>query len=235
MADHAVCFGCTDCRSEALSEDAGLNDLLCIIKKGKLLRYCVINTVLKLLSAIILLICLQAPAHAARWNPDAVPNDVTSFLLGFVGGIAIHELGHVTVATAKGYKTHNDGLSLVYSPEFSSHRDRLRISTAGFQTQWLTTETAFYYRAKAPDLTLGLITSHLAITAAYLAVLKNHPRSDTFGASQASGLSTDQIILIATVPALLDGWRLFDSEVPSWVAPLSIAYKAGCLTAIWTY
>ena len=203
--------------------------------KENYLRNGGINMILKLSLAILLLISLQAQANAAEWNPDAIPNNMTSFLLGFVGGIAIHELGHATVATAEGYKTHNDGLSLVYSPEFSSHRDRLRISTAGFQTQWLTTEAAFHYRAKAPDFTLGLITSHLAITAAYITVLKNHPQSDTVGASKSSGLSTDQIILIATVPAILDGWRLFDKEVPSWVAPLSIAYKAGCLTAIWTY
>lgn len=182
-----------------------------------------------------MLMYLQTPARAAGWNPDAVPNNVTSFLLGFAGGIAIHEIGHLAAASVEGYTVHNDGLSLVYSPSFSSRQDRLRVSSAGFQAQWLASETAFYYRAKAPDLAIGVITSHLAITAAYLTVLNKHPQGDIVSASQASRLSTGQILLIASVPALLDGWRLFGTDVPAWVAPLSIGYKSGCLAAIWTY
>lgn len=199
------------------------------------MRYSATVIIRQTVITFLLLICLQTPLLAAGWNPDAVPDNMAGFLLGFAGGIALHEIGHLAVASAEGYSVHNDGLSLVYSPSFASRRDRLRVSTAGFQTQWLATEAAFYYRAKAPDLTLGVITSHLAITAAYLAVLKNHPQGDTFGASQASGLSTDQLLLIVAVPAILDGWRLFRTDVPSWVAPLSIGYKGGCLTAVWTY
>jgi hypothetical protein len=184
---------------------------------------------------ILLVLTLQTTAFASGWNQDALPKSVPTFLLGFAGGIALHEMGHLAVASAEGYRVGNSGLSLVYSPAFRSNPDRLRVSTAGFQAQWLTTEAAFHYRAAAPDLTAGLISAHLAITAAYLAVLKNHPRGDTVGASRASHLSTDQLILIVTLPALLDGWRLLGTDVPAWVAPLSIGYKAGCLTAVWTY
>lgn len=184
---------------------------------------------------ILLILLLQASAAAADWNPDVLPKSMPAFLLGFAGGIALHEAGHLAVASSRGYQVHTEGVSLVYSPDFASRRDQLRISTAGFQAQWLASEAAFHYRAKAPDLTAGIITSHLAITAAYLTVLKDHPKGDLVGASHASGLTTGQLILIATIPAVLDGWRLFGTDVPAWVAPLSMSYKGGCLAAAWTY
>lgn len=188
-----------------------------------------------LLAAILLLFCTRIPARAGGWNPDVVPASMPTFLAGFVGGIALHELGHAAVASSKGYSIHNSGLSIVYSPNFATRADRLQVSSAGFQAQWLTAESAFYYRSKAPDLTAGLISAHLAISAAYLVALRNHPLGDTVSASRASGISTDQLVLMAAVPALLDGWRLLGTDVPAWVAPLSIGFKGGCMTAIWTY
>lgn len=193
------------------------------------------TAVIRLSLVTILLLCTQKPLLATEWNPDAIPKNLPSFLLGFAGGIAIHEMGHMAVASAEGDRVGYDGLSLVYSPQFASRSDWLRVSTAGFQAQWLATEAAFYYREKAPDLAIGVISSHIAITAAYLTFLKNNPQGDTVGASRASGLSTNQLILAAAVPALLDGWRLFGTDIPAWVAPLSIGFKGGCMTAIWAY
>lgn len=187
------------------------------------------------LIAFLLLLCLQTSASAAGFNQDVIPKSYSSFLLGLVGGIALHELGHVAVASAEGYRIRHDGLSITYSPPFASRSDRLRVSTAGLQTQWVTTEAAFHYREKAPDFTTGLIAAHLGITAAYLTVLKNNREGDVLSASRASGLSTDRILLLAMVPALLDGWRLLGTDIPSWVAPVSIGFKAGCMTAIWIY
>jgi hypothetical protein len=199
------------------------------------LRYHVTGSIRNLLITLFVLITLQNTVCAADWNPNAIPKNVPGFLLGFIGGIALHETGHLVVATSKGYTVSNDGLSLVYSPQFASRADRLRIGSAGFQAQWLASEAAFYYREKAPDLTGGVIVGHLAITAAYLTVLKNHRRGDVVGIAEASGLSTDQTLLIVLVPALLDGWRLLGTDLPAWVAPLSIGVKGACLTAVWTY
>ena len=53
--------------------------------------------------------------------------------------------------------------------------------------------------------------------------------------SAASGLSNDQLAALAAIPAALDAWRLFGSEVPNWVPAISLGSKTIGLTVIWTY
>lgn len=181
------------------------------------------------------------PAGAAGWSPTTLRQDWAPFLLGLAGGIAAHELGHVVVARARGYHLDHDGLSITYPEADFSRSGRLQTASAGLQVQWLATEAVFaHQQLRSPDqppgpLAAGLVSAHLAISAAYLTVLRNHAQGDVIGMAEATGLSTDQLVLLALVPALLDGWRLFGDQVPSWVPALSIGFKGAALTAIWTY
>ncbi|HJV33999.1 hypothetical protein [Geomonas sp.] len=184
---------------------------------------------------LCLLLCLPSPAFAGEDHISPVPNNYWSFMAGALSGIALHELGHVVVATTEGYDIHHDGPSITYSPPFRSKSDRLHVSTAGFQSQWLVTEGAFYLRDKAPDFTGGLIAAHLGITAVYLFGLKNNSQSDITSASIATGLSRTSVMLLALPPAILDGWRFLGNDPPSWLAPVSIGYKAGMITGIWVF
>lgn len=189
-------------------------------------------------------ICLllgAVPAHSAGWSPSTLRQDWASFLLGLAGGIAAHELGHVVVAKARGYHLDHDGLSITYPAADFSRSGQLQTASAGLQTQWLVTETVFARQQlldpESPPgpVAAGLVCAHLAISAAYLTVLKDHDRGDVVGMSEATKLSNDRLALLALVPALLDGWRLFGDQVPAWIPALSIGFKGAALTAIWTY
>lgn len=181
------------------------------------------------------------PVCAAPWNYQTSKNHTPSFLLGFFSGYMIHELGHVAVAKSKGYSVELDGPSLVYPDLERGTSDHLRVASAGFQAQWLVSELALRYREsqalskRGDQFNAGLVVSHLAISAAYLTALKNHELGDTVGVSQASGLSRDELALLAAVPALLDAWRLFGDDPPKWVPALSAGSKGIGLVAIWTY
>lgn len=196
------------------------------------------------LIGLMLVACLllgALPAHSAGWSPATLRQDWAPFLLGLAGGIAAHELGHVVVAKARGYHLDHDGLSITYPEAEFSRSGHLQTASAGLQVQWLITETVFAHQhLRNPDqppgpFAAGLVSAHLAISAAYLTVLKNHAQGDVIGMAEATGLSTDQLVMLALVPALLDGWRLFGDQVPAWVPALSIGFKGAALTAIWTY
>lgn len=191
---------------------------------------------------LVLSLCWGAvPAGAAGWSPTTLRQDWAPFLLGLAGGIAAHELGHVVVAKARGYHLDHEGLSITYPEADFSRSGQLQTASAGLQVQWLVTEAVFaHQQLRNPDqppgpLAAGLVSAHLAISAAYLTVLKNHAQGDVVGMAEATDLSTDQLVLLALVPALLDGWRLFGDQVPPWVPALSIGFKGAALTAIWTY
>ncbi|HKJ04613.1 MAG TPA: hypothetical protein VJ974_03365 [Geopsychrobacteraceae bacterium] len=65
--------------------------------------------------------------------------------------------------------------------------------------------------------------------------LKGHEKGDIMGASDATGFSTDELTLLAAIPALLDTRHLFGSDPPAWVPALSAGSKGVGLTAIWIY
>ena len=196
---------------------------------------------MKLLLTVLALFALLTPTPAEAWSLRQVGDKTGAFLLGFAGGYLAHEAGHVIVATAKGYDVDLDGPTIIYPDAQMSDTDRLQIASAGFQAQWLTTETAFLYRSKkalsptSDNFTAGLICSHLAITTAYLTVLRDNKEGDTYGMSEATDLSTGQIAALLAVPAILDTWRLFGDDVPKWVPALSVGAKGAGLIAIWTY
>ena len=117
----------------------------------------------------------------------------------------------------------------------------VRISSAGFQAQWLASELAFHQRAK-PDLSIsadnfsaGVIAAHIAISAAYLTVLMHHEDGDIEGLAKGTGISEQQLALTLAIPAVLDSWRLFGEDPPAWIPLVSAGTKALAFTWIWTF
>ena len=193
------------------------------------------------LGSILIVLLFCPTSHAASWGFSDLRNSSHSFLLGFMTGYTAHELGHVLVAKAKGYRVELDGASLVYPGLEEGTADQLQIATAGFQTQWLVAEAALRYRENSRfsdhgnNFSAGLVVFHLASTAAYMTFLKNHDQGDAVGAAKATGLSTDQVALLAAIPAVLDGWRLFAEDPPAWVPALSAGAKGLGIVAVWSY
>lgn len=186
------------------------------------------------LAVLIAATCLSA--HAQQFTLGELEENPGTFLQGLASGWAVHELGHVIVARSMGYSVGHQGLSITYGGKDMTAHDQERIASAGFQAQWISSEVAFSSRKKNNStFAAGFICAHLAISAAYLTVLKNQKLSDSVGYANATGLSTGQIVWRAAIPALLDGWRLFGNDVPKWVPMLSVATKAVGITAIWTY
>ena len=159
-----------------------------------------------------------------------------SFLEGFVSGVAFHEMGHIIVASELGYPIEHTGVSITYGSKPLSAHDQERIASAGFQAQWIASELAFAARKKSNSMyAAGVISAHLAISAAYLTFLKNQELGDSVGYSHATGMPINQVVWRAAIPALLDSWRLFGNDVPNWVPVLSVVSKGVGIAAIWTY
>ena len=196
---------------------------------------------MKTLYALLIATVMLTPSDANAWSLSQIGDKTGAYLLGFFSGYLAHEAGHVIVATAKGYDVDLDGVSIIYPDAQMSDADRLQVSSAGFQAQWLTTEASFLYRSKnelsptSDNFTAGLISSHLIITAAYMTVLRDHKEGDTYAMSEATDLSTGQIAALLAIPAVLDTWRLFGTDVPKWVPTLSVGFKGAGFIAIWTY
>jgi hypothetical protein len=184
---------------------------------------------------------LPTQANADGWTlPEARPG-WERFALGFVSGVAGHELGHYLVATAKGYEVHFDGPTLVYSGANLSGADQLQVASAGFQAQWLLAELALRDRdgkeSKSPpgDFGAGVVCAHLGITFAYLTFLKNNKQGDVAGMADATGYSHNQIAAALAIPAVLDAWRLFGNQVPGWVSNVSVLTKGAGIVWVWTF
>lgn len=190
---------------------------------------------------LLLSVIFASNVAAEPWSPDQVRDNSGAFLAGFFSGYAAHELGHIIIAETQGIDAEFDGLTIVYPDDEMTDREHLRVASAGFQTQWLVAESALRYREKrelsafGDSYNAGLVSSHLAITAAYMTVLKDHEDGDLQGISEATGISNDKLAALAAIPALLDAWRLFGNDVPTWVPALSLGSKGIGLTAIWTY
>jgi hypothetical protein len=173
---------------------------------------------------------------------QSMPEKWGAFLAGGLSTIAIHDLGHMAVAEYHNVKFRYDGFTIVYPDAELTESEHLRISSAGFQAQWVASEIAL--RKLAHDETLtpgarsfsrGMVAGHVVITLAYMTFLNDHRDGDIEGMSQASGLSNNELALLVAIPATLDSWRLIADDVPKWVPRLSVAFKGIGLAAIWTF
>ncbi len=174
-----------------------------------------------------------AETPSERWN---------AFIAGGLSTLAIHELGHFSVAAYHGANAELDGVTVVYPDANFNSSEALRTSSAGLQFQWIASEIAFGILSSDKQLspgsrsfTRGIVAGHIAITLAYLTILKDHPDGDLVGMSDVSGLSTNELALLVAVPAALDGWRLMSRDVPDWVPKLSLAYKGIWIAKIWNF
>ena len=191
--------------------------------------------------AVVIFIIMSNCAVADSWQLNRFKNNKVAFVAGFFSGYAAHELGHFVVADSFGFDAEFDGVTIVYPGAVMTEAEQLQVSSAGFQVQWLVSETALRYRKdrKLTDFgdnyNAGLVGAHLAITVAYMTFLLNHEDGDLQGMSEASGISNDKLAVFVAIPALLDAWRLFGNDVPKWVPTLSAGTKGIGLTWIWTY
>jgi hypothetical protein len=184
---------------------------------------------------------LPACARGESWSFDETGSGWERFALGFASGIAAHEMGHILVATTKGYSVSHDGLSLTYPGAIFTPAGQLQLASAGFQTQWVLSELVLRdqngheHRKRSSDFGAGVVCSYLGVSFAYLTFLKNQSQGDVSGMSYATGLSHDRIALMLAVPAVLDTWRLFGDDVPEWVPTLSVLSKGIGAAWIWSY
>jgi len=191
--------------------------------------------------ALLAATMLPADAYSGGWSLDDARSEWGRFTLGVASGIVAHELGHYVVATSKGFKVSHDGLSIVYPGATFTDAEQLQVASAGFQTQWLLTELILRDQSgkerKEPpgNFGAGMVCAHLGITLAYLVYLKDHKQGDIVAMADATGYSRNQIALALAIPAALDAWRLFGTQVPEWVPQLSLLNKGLGIAWVWTY
>ena len=179
-------------------------------------------------------------ADTAITNLDSIRQHLTATLAGAASTIALHELGHFTAAKIESVHAEFDGATIVYPNQNLSKTQSLRLSTAGYQSQWLAAEYAFQ-RLKKPATDdqkafhVGMILGHIGISLAYLTVLKGHQNGDSLGTAAASSLSEDQVLLALAIPAALDSWRLFGKHPPKWLPLVSRGSKAIGIAAVWSF
>lgn len=189
----------------------------------------------------IALILLALPLWAQALKLGDVKSHPTRFLSGVAAGVLAYELGHVIVANSERYSVDVAGGSLIYSGPPMSPAQRVQISSAGFQTQWLLSEAILRdHEARHPGEPMdpaaaGVVCSHLLISAAYLTVLRDNLHGDLRAVNQATGRSTSELATMITLPALLDYWRLTARDVPAWVPTVSATSKGVGIGACWRF
>ncbi|MHB9133387.1 MAG: hypothetical protein ACYDBB_20155 [Armatimonadota bacterium] len=181
------------------------------------------------------------PAFSQAWRPADVKAKPGRFFLGVVTGIAAHEAGHVLVAKVKDIPVRLHGFSIVYPGAVMTDSDHLQVASAGYQAQWIVSEIvlrkyeAQETKGKMDPFQAGIVVSHIAISAAYLTVLKNNEEGDLVGISQATDISTNKLAVLLAIPAALDLWRLTGKDVPKWVPNIAAGYKGAAVAAIWRF
>jgi len=199
------------------------------------------NSLQRILACFAAVLMLAIGAAAQAWVPgETTLHRPARWLEGVATGVAVHELGHVLTAKATGHGVALDGASIVYTDTLSP-ADHLALASAGFQAQWLLSETLLSEHemidpnGRLSEFKTGMVCGHLIITTAYLVALRNHPQGDIPGMSQASGVSRDKLMLYVAVPAALDTWRLLGKNVPNWVPRLSMTMKGIGIYGAWGF
>lgn len=192
------------------------------------------------LTLVLLLVC--STSGTAQLIDTNTLKSNWSVTLGGVGATIIgHELGHFAVAELEDADAYFDNFTVKYRDQDGSNRQALRLSSAGFQSQWIISEFAFAklntieLSDKKQALYSGLVLGHIAITAAYLLGLKDHEDGDTTGIAGATSYSSNDIALAIALPAAIDAWRLFGKQTPRWAPWVSVGAKAGGIAAVWQF
>jgi hypothetical protein len=162
--------------------------------------------------------------------------DNGAFLAGMATTVAVHETGHLLTAASLGYTVKIKGASITYIGNMPD-RNHLQLASAGFQAQWILTESIFCANENKAmsDYERGIIAGHIAITAAYLTILMNHPESDTRGIKNSTHISNLTTATIIAIPAALDYWRVFGKNSPKWIPLVSTGVKSVGIAAVWSY
>jgi len=195
----------------------------------------------QLAATLLGVVFVASAARAEGWAIDNSADRWGSFAFGFASGIVAHEMGHMFIATTKGYNVSHDGLSLTYPGAHFTRAGQLQLASAGFQTQWALSELVLRdqngneHKRPPSDFGAGVVSSYLGVSLAYLTFLENQQTGDVYGMSNATGLSRDRIALMLAIPAVLDTWRLFGDDVPPWVPAMSVISKGMAAAWIWTY
>ena len=202
--------------------------VVCLVCFVRVIKVNVFN-VIRLTTFIFVLL---APCHVLAGPLEEL--NLKGLATGAIGMIVGHEIGHFAVAESMNVKAEFDGVTVVYPNSSLTSRQRLRVASAGLQSQWVLSELAFHYLDK-PDVeqrsvAAGAVLTHLGITAAYLTFLRNNEDGDVAGMATALGKSRSNVALTLTLPALLDTWRLF-GEPPNWVPHLPRTSKG--LGIVW--
>lgn len=190
--------------------------------------------------AAVLLGCLNI-ANAEQLNLETIKDNWGITLGGAATTIVIHELGHFLAAELENVDASFDGVTIKYDNTEGTDRQGLRLSSAGYQMQWLASEYAFWQlsrpqiSARTRAWNTGIVLGHIGITAAYLSFLKDQQEGDSVGVSEATNMSTDQLVALLAIPAVLDSWRLFGKHSPRWASWASRGFKTVGISAIWTF
>ena len=180
-----------------------------------------------LILAVIFSLDSQAAASRSNWK---------AFIGGALTTLAVHEGSHYFLAKQYGFDVDFSGPSIVYPNWDPSPQQKMRVSTAGFQGQWIASELAFAKLEKKTSNAFyrGMVTGHIAISFAYT-VLKEDDTSDIYAISSVSDLSRNQVLALLLIPASLDAARLWMKTPPKWLKNVSIASKGLSIVATWKF
>ncbi len=180
-------------------------------------------------------------AHSQTLSLEQAQDNWGPLLGGMAATIIGHELGHFAAAEAEGVDAFFEDFTVKYEDQDGTPRQALRLSSAGFQAQWLISEAAFL-KLKSPELSAskhafysGLVLGHIAISAAYALGLKDHEDGDATGIAAATSYSSDEIALYVALPAAIDAWRLLAGDPPRWLPWASMGSKAIGIAAVWRF
>ena len=130
-----------------------------------------------------------------------------------------------------------EGVTIVYPGSTFSSRQKLRVASAGFQTQWFLSEVALSYLEKGSNeqyqrLAKGAVLAHIGITLLYQTALKNEETGDVVAIADALRVNRGRVSIALLVPALFDAWRLY-GKPPKWVPLFSRGTKGLGIAWLW--
>ena len=185
----------------------------------------------------MLVVFWGSTSYAQQWKNPQYGNDWVSLLGGMFTTLLVHEGAHYAMAEYYGFDADLDGVSIVYPGWDPTPSQKVRVASAGFQSQWLASELAFK-RIKVSEyqqFSQGIIAGHVVISLAYLVALKDEDTSDIYSISQATGRSRTELALALMLPGALDTLRLTMQSPPEWLKHVSIASKGLGIAASWSF